>query len=153
MTKTKSETPQPAATGDSNPFAALGKMFEQLTVPGANMAEVFETQRKGIDALVEANRSAWESMQALARKQTETLTQAVQRMQEAMVKAASGGLGDPVKQVELIRGASEKTLADVRELAEMARKSQADALAGITKRANEQMQELQGLLQRTPQRS
>ena len=85
-------------------------------------------------------------MQALARKQTEMMTQAVQGMQAA-AKSAAGSAGDPAKQTEAVRKAFEKTLADMKELAEMARNSQADAMAHLTKRGGEQLQEIRKLMQ------
>ena len=58
-------------------------MIEQFKMPGVDMTAIVESRRKDIEALVEANKAAYESMQALARKQTEMLTQTMQGMQEA----------------------------------------------------------------------
>jgi phasin family protein len=60
--------------------------------------------------------------------------------------AGSTGVGDPAKQAELARKAFEKTLSDMKDLAEIARKSQADALASITQRATQNMQEVQKMM-------
>jgi hypothetical protein len=40
------------------------------------MAPIIESRRKDMEALVEANKATYDAMQALARKQTEILTQA-----------------------------------------------------------------------------
>ena len=124
-----------------NPFGDVKKMIEQFKVPGIDMTAIVDARRKDIEALVAANKAAYESMMALARKQTEMLTQAMQGMQEA-AKGAIGSVGDPAKQTEAVREAFEKTLTDMRELADMARRSQADALAHITKRGTENLQEI-----------
>ena len=129
-----------------NPFGDVKKMIEQFYVPGIDMTPIVDARRKDIEALVAANKATYESMMALASKQTEMLTQAMQGMQEA-ARGAVGSAGDPAKQTEVVRKAFEKTLADMRELADMARRSQSDALAHITKRGTEHLQEIKKLMQ------
>ena len=131
---------------ESNPFSDVKKMIEQFKLPGVDMTAIVEARRKDVEALVEANKAAYESMQAMARKQAEMMTQAMQGMQEA-AKGAAGAGADPSKQTEVVRKAFEKTLADMKELAEMARHSQSDAMAHITQRATEHMQEIKKLMQ------
>ena len=129
-----------------NPFGDVKKMIEQLKMPGVDMTALVDARRKDIEALVAANAAAFEAMQALGRKQTEMMAQAMQGMQAA-AKSAAGSVGDSVKQTEVARKAFEKTLADMKELAEMARASQADALAHLTKRGGEHLQEIKKLMQ------
>ena len=133
---------------ESNPFVDLTKMLEQFKVPGFDMTPIIESQRKDMEALVEANKATYEGMQALARKQTEILTQAMQTMQESAKGMATGGAGTPDagKQMELVRTAYQKALNDMKELAEMARQSQSDAMAAITQRATKSLQEMQQLM-------
>ena len=83
-------------------------------------------------------------MQAFARKQTEMLTQAMQDIQAA----ATSGIADPSKHAEVARNACLKAIEDMKDLAEIARKSQADAMASITQRANEHVEEIKKMLQR-----
>jgi phasin family protein len=134
---------------DSNPFGDVTKMIEQFKLPGVDMSAIVEARRKDIEALVKANKAAYESMQALAHKQTEMLTQAMQDIQSAVKEAAStrGALPDPKKQAEMARNAWKKTLADMKDLAEMARKSQADAMTGLSARATQSLQEIKKMMQ------
>ena len=136
-------------TKDSNPFGDVTKMIEKFKLPGVDLSAIVEARRKDLEALVAANKAAYESMQALAHKQTEMLTQAMQGIQEAVKEAAAskGGLPDPKKQTELARDAWKKTLADMKDLAEMARKAQADAMAGLTARATQSVQEIKKMMQ------
>jgi phasin family protein len=130
-----------------NPFADLQTLMTQFSVPGIDLAAVIESRRKDIDALVAANQSALEAAQALARKQTEMLTQAMQDIQQATRDAASGvGLGDPAKQTAAARKAIEQAIADMKELAELAQRSQRETLAHLTARADEHLQEIRGLM-------
>ena len=134
---------------ETNPFGDVTKMFEQFKVPGLDMAQIIESRRKDMEALTEANKAAYEAMQALGRKQTELLTQAMQGIQESAKGLAAGGAGapNPAKQTELVQGACQKALGDMKELAEMARKSQVDAMAIITQRATQSMEEMKKLMQ------
>ena len=134
-----------------NPFGDLQTLMTQFSVPGVDLASVIEARRKDIDALVAANQAALEAGQALARKQTEMLTQAMQDIQQAARDTASGvGLGDPAKQQATARKAIEKAIADMKELAELAQRSQRDVLAQLSQRADEHLQEIRGLMQARP---
>jgi phasin family protein len=137
-----------ATMENSNPFGDLTKMLEQFKVPGVDMSSIIDARRKDIEALVEANKAAYEAMQALARKQTDMLTQAMQGIQEAAKGMANGGVGvaEPAKQAEVARNACQKVLADMKDLAEMARKSQADTVASMTRRATQNMQEIKQMM-------
>lgn len=134
---------------DLDPFANLTKMFEQFKVPGLDMGSMIEARRKDMDALIEANKSAYESMQAVARKQTEILTHAMESLQTYAKEwsAASGGAPDPARQTELAQEIYQKALADMTVLAEIVRKAQSDAMAGIMKRSAESVEEMKKLMQ------
>jgi phasin family protein len=125
----------------TDPFGDMKNMLEQLKMPGIDMAAILEARRKDVEALVEANKSAYEAMQAIARKQTEMMAQSMQVMQEAVK-----GAGDPGKQTEVVRNAVEKTIADMKELAEMASRSQSNAMVHISQRAAEHMEEIRKLM-------
>jgi phasin family protein len=127
----------------TDPFGDMKNMLEQLKMPGIDMGAILEARRKDVEALVEANKSAYEAMQAIARKQTEMMTESMQVMQEA-----AKGVGDPSKQTEVVRSAFEKTIADMKEIAEMAKRSQTDAMTHITQRAAEHMEEIRKLMSR-----
>ncbi len=135
-----------AQNNPPNPFADLAKMFEQFKIPGVDMTAIVDARRKDVEALTQVNQAAYASMQAMARKQSEMLAQAMQGAQEA-AKNMAGGANDASSQTELARKAYEKAVADMKELAEMARKSQADALAIVSQRANQQVEEFKKLMQ------
>lgn len=133
---------------ESNPFSKRSRCSSSSRC-GVDMSSIIEARRKDIEALLDVNRSAYESMQAVARKQTEILTQAMQGLQDFAKAAATGGVGAPdvAKQTELARKAYQKALADMTDLAEMVRKSQVDAMAGITQRATQSLEDLKKLVQ------
>jgi phasin family protein len=130
----------------TNPFGDVTKMLEQFKVPGVDMGAIVESRRKDIEVLTAANKALFESMQAMAKKQTEMLTQAMQSVQEAAQGAMAGAAADPAKQGAAARKAFEKTIADMKELADMARHAQSETMAQITQRANQHMQEMKTMM-------
>lgn len=135
------------ASTPQNPFDDVTKMLEKFKVPGIDMTAIIEARRKDIEAIVEANKAAMEGMQAMGRKQAEMLSLAMQEIQaNANVKGVAGSMGDLAKQSEIAKKAYAKAVADVKDLADMARKSQTDSMASITKRANEHMAEIKKMM-------
>jgi phasin family protein len=126
-------------------FGDLTKMFEQFKLPGVDTAEIEAARRKDVEALVQANQAAYEGMQALAKKQADMLKQAMEDIQSA-VKGAAGNVGDPAKQAELARKAYEKVLGDMQDLAGIARKSQSDAMASITQRGTQHLEDVKKMM-------
>jgi phasin family protein len=131
----------------SKTFGDMTKMLEQFKVPGVDTKEIVAARRKDIDALVQANQAIFKGIQALANKQVEVLKEALEDIQSAVKGGASGAvIGDPVKQGELARKAYGKVLADMKDLAEIARNSQTDAMAKITQRGAEHLEEVKRMM-------
>jgi phasin family protein len=136
------------ADGESsnlNPFGDLTRVFEQFKVPGVDVSSIIEARRKDVEALVAANEAAFEGLKALARTQTDLLVQTLNAAQAAAKGKAEGGTGlpDPAKFAEGAQKAWQKMLEDVKALAELARKSQADALACLGTRVTESVRVFQ----------
>ena len=131
----------------SSAFGDFTKMLEQFRLPGVDTKQIVEARRKDIDALVQAKQAIYEGMQALANKQAELMKRAMEDIRSAVRGAAGGvGLGDPGRQMELTRKACEKVLADMGDLAEIARQSQAEAMAKITQRGTEHLDEIKKMM-------
>jgi phasin family protein len=145
------DTKKQSSASDVNPFRDLTKTFEQFKMPGMDMASFVDARRKDVEALDAANKITYEALQALARTQTDMLTQALQGMQEsAKGMLASGEKGcaktaDTVKHTEAAQKVWHKMLADMQALAEMVRKAQTDAMAGLTERAKDNLGAMKGL--------
>jgi hypothetical protein len=128
------ESKKDTSTVNINPFRDLTKTLEQFKIPGIDMSAFVAARRQDVDALTAANKAAYEALQDLGRAQAEMLTHAMKGVQdsaEGMVREGFKGV-DPTKQAEAARVAWQKMLADIKELAELARKSQAQAMAGLT---------------------
>ena len=129
-----------------NPFGDLGQMMGQFKLPGVDMGAIVASGRKDMEALLATNKAMLDSMQELGKRQAEVFAQAMQSAQESIQTfAAGGGLPDPAKQAELARTAYEKAVAEMKELGQMACKAQADAMTGITERAQQSVEALKKL--------
>ncbi|BDB28052.1 hypothetical protein Tamer19_14270 [Cupriavidus sp. TA19] len=138
-----------------NPFADFTKLMEQFRVPGLDMTAVIEARRKDIEALTEANKLAYEGMQAVMMKQQEIFTQTMQQLQAAAQQYATGG--NPAeamaKHGELVQRALHQAFENMRELAETAQKAQTEALTVIGKRAEQNVKEAGQLFQQAGKKS
>ena len=149
------DTKKESSASDVNPFRDLTRTFEQFKMPGVDMTSFVDARRKDVQALDAANKITYEALQALARTQTDMLTQAMQGMQEtAKGMLASGEKGgaktaDMAKHTEVAQKAWQKMLADMQALAEMVLKAQTDAAAGLTERARENLGAMKGLTHAT----
>ena len=88
-------------------------------------------------------------MQLLAHRQAEMLKEAMTEWQaatEGMMSGKSPGTG-AATQAELGKQTVEKALANMRELAEIATKSQSDAWEVVTRRFHENLEEIKRLMQ------
>jgi phasin family protein len=121
------------------PAFDFGKLLKDFKLPGVDFAALIERERKNIEALAEANRIAYEGWQGLVRRQAEIFQNAMKHaVEEAKAEDAVKRRGD------LARNAFESALSNMRELAEMAAKSQKDAFDIVRKRVEENLAELTG---------
>jgi phasin family protein len=115
------------------------KLMKDFKLPGVDLATIMEREKKNIEALTEANRVAFEGWQALVRRQTEIL-------QDSIKRAADTARGEDAgaKRTDLAAHAFETALSNMRELAEMAVKSQQESFEIIRKRVEENLATLRG---------
>jgi len=127
------------AAGET-PVFDLTKLMSQFQLPGVDFAALVDREQKNIEALAEANRIAFEGWQRLVRRQAEML-------QETMKKVvADAGQEDAMKKrADLAKEGFEKALANMRELAEMATKSQKEAFDVVRKRIEENVEGIRNL--------
>jgi phasin family protein len=116
------------------PSFDFSKLMKDFKLPGIDLAAIMDREKKNIEALTEANRVAFEGWQALVRRQAEIL-------QESMKQAVGSVQGEDAgtKRMDLAAHAFETTLSNMRELAEMAVKSQTEAFDIIRKRVQENL--------------
>ena len=108
------------------------KLMKDFKLPGVDLATIMDREKKNIEALTEANRVAFQGWQALVHRQAEIL-------QESIKQAVGTVQGEDAgtKRMDLASHAFETALSNMRELAEMAIKSQKDAFDIIRKRVED----------------
>ena len=135
-------------TNSGLPFLDITKMLEQFKLPGVDINAIIEARRKDIEALTQANQMAYESMQALARRETEIFQQTMSEWQGTMAGLAGKNPAElAAKGTEMATQAFGRALANMRELADMASKSQAQTYEVLNKRFQENLEELRRLMQ------
>ncbi|GAA0582392.1 phasin family protein [Caenispirillum bisanense] len=126
----------------------ISKYMSEMKVPGVDMDAMVAAQQKNLEALTAANRLAFEGVQALMKRQTELLRQAV----EESAAAASGIAGAPspteklVKQTEVAKEAFERAVANAREMSELMAKSNAEVTDLLNRRFAEALDEVKGVV-------
>ena len=128
-----------------NPFPDIAKLMEQLKVPGVDVSRIIESQKKDIEALTQANQAAYAGVQELARRQTEILQETMAEWQAAMAQAGSSQ--SLAQQTDLAQKAFHKAFGNMRELAEITARSQAQAWEAMQKRFHENLAEFRKLMQ------
>jgi len=119
------------------PFPDFTKMMQAYKVPGIDFSAILAREKKNIEALTKANQIAFEGWQALVRRQSEILKET---MEETMAAARKQ---DAAQRVEVAKKGFEKAIGHMRELAEMATKSQKEAFEVVQKRISANVQEMQ----------
>jgi phasin family protein len=127
----------------------FSKMFQDFQVPGVDWQELMASQQRNVQALTRANQVLLEGAQAVMQREVEILQKAM-----AEVMTASQELmkeGDPQAQAtrrfELAKASFEAAINNMRELAELAAKSNTEALEVINRRALESFEEVKKAVQ------
>ena len=121
----------------------VGKAFAGFNFPTFDVESVMASQRKNFEALSQANQLAVEGVQALAKRQVEIVTAAIEEASAAIKElTVPGGAEEKLaKNAELAKASYEKALAAARELAELVTKTGDEAFGVLNKRFTESFEE------------
>lgn len=137
-------------TKKNNPyeFPDVSKMFVDMNVPGVDWQAVMASQQKNISALTEANQRIFQGAQAVMQHQAEILQKSMTELTAASQEMMTEG--DPQagaqKRFDLAKSSFEAAVANMQELAEVAGKSNGEALEIINKRAAEAFEEIKAVI-------
>jgi len=128
----------------------LSKIMGEYQIPGVDWSELMASQQKNLQALAKANQLLVEGAQAVVRREVEILQKAL-----AELAAASKDMmqqGDPqaqaAKRLELAQASFQAAIQNMRELAEVAGRSNREAMEVINQRALESFEEVKQALAR-----
>lgn len=128
------------------PNIDIGQILGQLQIPGVDLNALIERERANIQAVQQANRIAFEGWQGLMNRQAEMIREAMSTWQDS-AGTARGEPGEALANAGAqAQQAMEKALANMRELAEMATRSQSEAAEVVRKRFEQNLQELRAQL-------
>ena len=122
----------------------LGKAFAGFAFPGFDVDSLVAAQRKNLEALTQANQLAVEGAQAIARRQVELTRQAMDEASAVMRDWTQPAAPEDqvAKNVELVKQAYEKGVANARELTELVAKANTDTFNVIHQRIAEGFEEI-----------
>ncbi|GGG31349.1 hypothetical protein GCM10010964_19100 [Caldovatus sediminis] len=140
----------PSDSPGSRPEMDVLRMFADFRLPAMpDLEALTQAQRRNLEALSAANRVALEGAQAVARRHMEILQQAMSETTEAMRSLAAAGESPQAraaKQAELLKAAYERAVANLKEIADLIQKSNAEALAVLNRRFAEAMDEVKAMM-------
>lgn len=124
------------------------KMMAEFRLPAVDMEAFLAAQRRNLESLSAANRVALEGAQAVAKRHMEIMQQSMTDMTESMkALSAPGAAKDKAaQQAEMLKGAYEKAVANMKEIADLIQKSNSEALAVLNRRFTEAMDEMKTML-------
>ena len=129
----------PSKTG-ALPGFDFSKLLGQYKIPGVDFSAIMEREKKNIKALTRANKVAYEGWQALFKRQAEIFQETMSQTMAAAKKQ------DAMKvRADVAKQGFETALGNMKELAEMAAKSQSEAFEIVRKRIGENMEEMRSV--------
>lgn len=124
----------------------LTKYFPQAKMPEVDPAALMATQKKNMDALVEANKAAASGYQDLFKKQLSMFEETMAEARKQAEKMDGSMSADAAQQQgEYVKAVFEKAIANMTMLAEEAQKANANAYETVSTRVEESMKEMQEL--------
>ena len=127
------------------------KVFADLKLPALPDMEAFlAANRRNLETLTAANRVALEGAQAVARRHMEMMQSSMGELTEAMKALASTDApqAKAARQAELLKQAYQHAVAHLKELSDLIRQSNTEALALLNKRFAEAMDEVKALAEK-----
>lgn len=129
-------------------FTDMSKMFAGMKVPGVDWQAVMDSQQKNISALTEANKRMFEGAQAVMQQQAEIMQKSMTELTAASQEMMKEG--DPEagakKRFDLAKTSFEAAVSNMQELADVAGKSNGEALEIINQRANQAFEEIKAVI-------
>ncbi|HLO78560.1 MAG TPA: phasin family protein [Magnetospirillum sp.] len=126
----------------------ISKYLGDFKVPGVDVDSLVSSQRKNIEALTQANKLAFDGLQAVGKRQVEILRQTMDEIAQATKDIVEPGnpQDKAVKQTELAKEAFERSLSNMRELSEMVAKANNEAFDLLNKRFTQTLDEMRDVL-------
>ena len=130
------------------PLKGMADRLQDLPLAGAASA-IVESGRKDLAALMEANEKSYQGLQAVVQRQTEMLRTSIVEWQNAVKGMSPAEPRENLSKLDAMgRAAFKQALDDIRELSELAARSQAEAFDIVSQRIRANVDEVSKLLKK-----
>jgi phasin family protein len=140
---------QMAVSPFKSPFGDFDftKVLGEFKVPMLDVESFIDLQRRNVQAFTVANQTAFEAFKGIAQRQADMLKVAMEDFSKAGSEFfAVGTLEEKTaKNADLVKKSYETSIANMKELAELYAKGNADAFEAINKRVTEALEEVKAL--------
>ncbi|KQW59674.1 TIGR01841 family phasin [Variovorax sp. Root411] len=141
----------PNAAEMLNPLKNLKAMtdrLQELNLTGG-ASKLLESGQKDLQALMQANEKSYQGLQTVVQRQTEMIKSAIAEWQTAAKEMpGKDAKANLAKLDELGRQSFQRAIDDIKELSNLAAKSQADAFELVRQRIQANVDEVTKMLQR-----
>ncbi len=133
------------------PLKGMAERLQNLPLAGA-ASTIVESGRKDLQALMEANQKSYQGLQTVVARQTEMLKASIVEWQGAVKGMSPAEPRENLAKLDALgKAAFKQALDDIRELSELAAKSQAEAFDIVSQRIRDNVDEVSKLL-KTPRK-
>ncbi len=133
-----------------NPFQTpdFTKLFERMAMPGMDLHAIMALQQRNIEAFQLANKTMMEGFQVVLRRELELVQSSVDEAMKTMqdLVKETDPKANAQKRFDMAKDTLEKSLTNLKELAELAQKSNEEAFTILNKRALESFDEVKAAL-------
>jgi phasin family protein len=128
------------------PLKGMAERLQNLPLAGA-ASTIVESGRKDLQALMEANERSYQGLQAVVARQTEMLKASIVEWQGTVKGMSPADPRENLTKLDAMgKAAFKQALDDIRELSELAAKSQAEAFDIVSQRIRSNVDEVSKLL-------
>ena len=148
-TQAASSGARSAMESGMNVMGEFTRMFSDMKFPTVpDMEGLISAHRRNLETLSAANRVALEGAQIVARRNMEIMQQSVAELTDTMrqLTAAETPQARAAKQAELLKDAYERAVSNMRELADLIQRSNAEAIQLLNSRFAEAMDEVKTMV-------
>jgi phasin family protein len=146
--RTSSDAANPAAL-----LAEMTKRFKELRFPALipDTGALMAAHKRNVEVLTNANRLALEGAQAVARRHMEIMQQTMTELSEHVreLATAEAPQAKAARQAELVKKSYERAVANIRDLSDLIQRSNGEALAVLSERFTEAMDEIKALMEKS----
>ena len=129
----------------------ITKLMADFKLPLIDVQQIMAISRKNIEAVTAANQLAVEGIQAVLKRQAEIVQESIKEANSIVSEITAAGTPEDkiIRQVELVKQAYEHAISNTKELAELAAKSNEEAIEVISGRVTDSLDEIKAVTKKT----